>query len=210
MYVNRYSRIADPNEVINFINAHPFGTLVAMQNATGVPIASHIPFWLEQQGDDFFLLFHLAKANDLVDALVAGSKPLAIFQGPHAYISPSWYEKPNVPTWNYQAVHVYGTARPLTVAELESHVAQIMNTYESGFPKGRKFEDFSKKYVEAELKGIEGFAMKIEDVEAAYKLSQNRSAADYSNIVHELRKTGNETDRALASEMERIDNKRNQ
>ena len=204
MYVNRYSRVTDAAEVIDFLRAHPFGILVANHADTGIPIASHVPFCLKQEGDDFYLLCHLARGNELIEALRPDLPSLAIFQGPHAYISPSWYQQANVPTWNYQSVHVYGNSRRLSSGELEEHVAQMMDSYEHKMPKGRQYADFTDENKQRELKGIEGFSIKIDNIEASYKLSQNRTSDDYSNIIQKLRESENGMDRQLAEEMERI------
>lgn len=204
MYVNHYSRIEDPNKVIDFIKAHPFGILVSTQRDTGLPIASHVPFWLKEADGDYFLLFHLARANELIAALRQHAQVLAIFQGPHAYISPSWYRDANVPTWNYQAVHVYGTPAPLSAEALEEHVAEIMDAYESKFAAGRRYGDFTADYKERALRGIEGFSVKIENVEAAFKLSQNRTPEDFQNIVEQLKNSPASLDKELAEEMEKL------
>lgn len=201
MYVAPKNRITDSEEVIAFIKANPFGIMVAAES--NIPIASHIPFGLEEEEGQYFLYGHLSIANELCGALTGATQVLAIFQGPHAYISPSWYEAPNVPTWNYQSVHVYGIPTLLNERELEVHVKKLMEAYESRMPKGRKYEEMTVEYQQKELRGIKGFRMKIENVEAAYKLSQNRNDADHENIVKELKNTGNPVDGYVADAMGR-------
>lgn len=201
MYVPSRFQMTDTKEVVGFIRSNPFGILVASKN--NIPIASHIPFWLEQKGDDYFLSGHLAVANELVKALETGPDVLAIFQGPHAYISPSWYEQPNVPTWNYQAVHVYGEAGLMSEQDAEEHVKILMEAYESAMPSGRKYTDMTEDYRHMELRGIRGFRLRIDNVEASYKLSQNRNDKDYKNIISELEASGDQLNRQVASEMKR-------
>lgn len=200
MYVAPQFRVTDPELVLDFIKSNPFGILIASQS--NIPLASHIPFWLEEREGGYFLLGHLAIANELVSVLETTGQVLAIFQGSHGYISPSWYEKQNVPTWNYQAIHIYGSVTLLSDADLELHVAELMNAYEALVPGGRKYEGLEHDYRQRELRGIKGFRIKIENVEAAYKLSQNRNDKDYQNIVEQLKSSGNPHDHELARTME--------
>lgn len=200
MYVAPHFRVTDPEKVLEFIRSNPFGILVASQS--NIPLASHIPFWLEEREGNYFLLGHLSIANELVNVLLGANQVLAIFQGSHGYISPSWYEKQNVPTWNYQAVHIYGSAALVSDADLELHVGELMNAYEGNIPGGRKYEDMEPDYRQRELRGIKGFRIRIENVEASYKLSQNRNDQDYGNIVEQLKSSGNPHDLELARVME--------
>ncbi len=201
MYVAPHFQMTDPEEVLGFIKSNPFGILVASQS--NIPQASHIPFWLTEEGGSFYLLGHLSVANELIKVLEGAHQALAIFQGSHGYISPSWYEKQNVPTWNYQAIHIYGSVSFLTAEQLEAHVAELMNSYEANISGGRKYEDMSKDYRDKELKGIRGFRIKVENVEASYKLSQNRNDTDHKNIVNELKKSEYSADHDLALAMEK-------
>ncbi|WP_339790748.1 FMN-binding negative transcriptional regulator [uncultured Imperialibacter sp.] len=200
MYVAPYFQMTDADKVLDFIKSNPFGILVASQS--NIPLASHIPFWLEERDGSYFLTGHLSIANELASVLEKVDQVLVIFQGSHGYISPSWYEKQNVPTWNYQAVHIYGSAALLSGPELEAHVKELMDSYESNIPGGRKYEDMTADYREKELRGIKGFRIKIENVEAAYKLSQNRNEKDHANIIEQLKKSANPHDHELAKLME--------
>jgi len=200
MYVAPIFQMTDPDKVVSFIRSNPFGVLVASHS--NIPLASHIPFWLTEEEGSYFLLGHLTIGNELVGAIEGADQVLAIFQGAHGYISPSWYEKQNVPTWNYQAVHVYGRATLLSGPELENHVRELMDSYEGHIPGGRKYDDMTPEYREKELRGIKGFKIKVENVEASYKLSQNRTDKDYTNIVAQLKKSDHPGDHGLADAME--------
>src|SRR4051812_31010638 len=108
MYIPKINLMTNPQEAISFMQRYSFATLVTVNN--GVPSATHLPFVVEQRDDKIVLVSHLAAANPQVQELLQG-KPLVIFAEPHAYISPTHYEhEKNVPTWNYIAVHAYGTA----------------------------------------------------------------------------------------------------
>src|SRR6218665_543935 len=109
MYIPPYYREEDKNKLTGFMLAHNFANLISSNN--NVPVATHLPFVIEQRGEKLFLVSHMAKANPQWQNF-ADNELLIIFQGPHAYISPQHYEKQqNVPTWNYIAVHAYGKAR---------------------------------------------------------------------------------------------------
>ena len=110
---------------------------------------------------------------------------LVMFQGPHAYISSSWYEHENVPTWNYQAVHVYGSASIMSEQELEKDLISLLQKYEHHRKDPVLWETLSPQ-TKKQIKGIVGFKINIQEVQAAYKLSQNRNDEDYHNIIDKL------------------------
>ncbi len=131
-----------------------------------------------------------------------GAKVLAIFPGPHAYVSPRWYTKINVPTWNYMAVHVYGTLTVIDGEELRAALSRLVGNYEQHLPKPVDIGEIGEKQVSAEMRGIVGFRILVEEVQAAYKLSQNRDEQSYQEVVRQLG-AGDETSKAVAAEMER-------
>ena len=110
---------------------------------------------------------------------------LVMYQGPHAYISSSWYKSENVPTWNYQAVHIYGMASILSEQELEQDLTLLLQKYEQHRNNPALWENLSSQ-TKNQIKGIVGFKIKIQEVQAAYKLSQNRNEDDYQNIIDKL------------------------
>jgi len=112
---------------------------------------------------------------------------LVINQDPHAYISSSWYSHENVPTWNYQAVHVYGMASIMSEEELEEDLKLLLQKYEAHREHPVLWDSLSSQ-TKKQIKGIVGFKIKIQEVQAAYKLSQNRNETDYQNIIDELQK----------------------
>lgn len=108
------------------------------------------------------------------------------FQGPHAYISSSWYKEENVPTWNYQSVHVYGKAMVLDREALQQDLTALLQKYEKHRESPVLWDTLSPRLLERELKGIVGFKIDVQEVQAAYKLSQNRDETDYHHIVNKL------------------------
>ena len=186
MYIPKHFKITDVNEVWDFIQKNAFGTIVT--TAQGKPIATHLPLGLNKKSDDYYITGHMAYANPQWKTFeVEEENVLAMFQGPHAYISSSWYKHEDVPTWNYQSVHVYGTASLMRAQELEEDLRSLLHTYESHRKNPVLWEKLSSQ-TKKQIKGIVGFKVKIEEVQAAYKLSQNRNDEDYRNIIDQLNK----------------------
>ena len=186
MYIPKYYKITDLEEITQFIRENSFATLVSIKK--GKPIAVHIPVLLNKIEDDYYLTGHLAYGNPIWKTFEEVNDILVIFNGPHAYISSSWYEQENVPTWNYQAVHIYGKASLIDGKELEQDLTNLLEKYESFRENPVLWNKLSPELLQQEIKGIKGFKIKVEEVQAAYKLSQNRNATDYANIIRELYK----------------------
>lgn len=187
MYIPKLYRNENPEEVRRFIREYGFAILV--NQTEGKLWATHLPLELDEnaQGQEV-LLGHMSRANPQWREMENNAAVMAIFQGPHAYISSSWYDHENVPTWNYIAVHVYGTMKILEGEVLLESLKKLVNRYEAGSEKPVTVEGFSEKFLSSHLKGLVGFEITITDVQAAYKLSQNRDEANHANIVKELEK----------------------
>ncbi|SOC25140.1 PaiB family negative transcriptional regulator [Ureibacillus xyleni] len=184
MFIPKYFQVTDFDEISEFIRMNSFGTIVTTEN--GKPIATHIPMDLIKNGDDDYIAGHMAYANPQWKTFGAGQdSTLVMFQGPHAYISSSWYNHENVPTWNYQSVHVYGTASVMSEQELEDYLTLLLKKYESHRENPVLWEKLSSE-TKKQIKGTIGFKIKIEEVQASYKLSQNRNEEDYHNIIKKL------------------------
>ncbi len=201
MFIPKYYKITDMKEINEFINMNSFATIVAISK--GRPIASHVPLLLNQDQDDYYLTGHLAYGNPLWKAFEDTDQILTIFNGPHAYISSSWYEQENVPTWNYQSVHIYGKASMIDGTELEQDLTKLLEKYEKFRENPVLWEKLSPIMLQKEIKGIKGFKIKVEEVQAAYKLSQNRNNTDYANIIKELYKEGDPHASAVAEAMKK-------
>jgi transcriptional regulator len=126
---------------------------------------------------------------------------LVIFQGPHTYISPTWYNHVNVPTWNYQAVHVYGSPRIVTGDEYYAMLSRLIARHEGG--TSYRMEDLLQDFAEKQMNGTVGFQIAVTRIEANYKLSQNRDDEDYHNIISHLHEREDEMSHAVAEAMKK-------
>jgi transcriptional regulator len=201
MYIPAAFVETDAQVLAALMRDNAFATLVSA--GPGGMIASHVPLLHDPAGGPSgTLLGHLARPNPQVAALEAGAELLAIFPGPHAYVSPGWYAtKPAVPTWNYTAVHAYGRARVLPHEELEPLLRRLSETYEAGRAAPWRFEDQPAGFTGDMMRGIVGFALPIERLEGKAKLSQNRPAADRAGVVAGLTEAGDANSLAIAALM---------
>jgi transcriptional regulator len=199
MYIPRRYEEKDRTKLDAFLKENSFAILISVSN--GIPVGTHLPLLLEKNaaGEDV-LVGHISKGNDQKQSLVNGNRVLAIFAGPHAYISPRWYTKMNVPTWNYISVHIYGTIRIMEGEELKMALSRLMDNYEGSMPQPAKLEHIPQKTFDDDFRGIIGFEIKVDDIQAAYKLSQNRDETSYHQVIHELEQ-GDETAKKVAQEM---------
>jgi transcriptional regulator len=204
MYVPKHFEVAEPAWCHALIEAESFGTLVGTDDA-GTPFATHLPFLLDAgRGRLGTLLGHVARANPQWRYFAAGRPVLAIFQGAHTYVSPSWYEvHPSVPTWNYVAVHAYGV--PVLIDEpgrVRALLARLVETHEAGQPAPWRIDSLADEYVAGMLRGIVAFEIPIERLEGKAKLSQNRGAADRARVRAALGSSDDRLARAVADLME--------
>jgi transcriptional regulator len=176
LYRPTHFRVDDEAALLAFIGEHAFGTLVST-GANGLDV-SHIPFLPERGADGRIrLLGHVARANAQWENLAAAAHVVAIFEGPHAYVSPSWYaEHPSVPTWNYAVVHAHGRVRLMEEAGLRALLERLSRTYEGDRPDAWRFSALPDDYVAKMLRAIVGFELEVERLEGKFKLSQNRPA----------------------------------
>jgi transcriptional regulator len=186
MYTPKHFQNNDPEDVRRFLEANGFGILISQ--TSGQLQATHLPMLLSEDGTK--LTGHLARGNQQSKSFAGPGEVLAIFSGPHTYISSSWYDHQNVPTWNYVAVHVYGTLRISTEDELRASLKQLVDKYEKQSEKPARVEDLPDDYMKHALMGIVGFEIDITSVEATYKLSQNRDAANHQAVINQLEKRG--------------------
>lgn len=200
MYVPPHFAVTDRAALHDFIEAHSFGLLVS--EVGGTPFATHLPFLLDRdRGPHGVLIGHVARANPHWKELAA-RPALAVFSGPHAYVSPRWYEAENVvPTWNYVAVHATGRAVLVEEqGELLDIVRRSVNVYEAGEPHPWAL-DTSGPFVERLLEQIVGFRFEIDALEGKWKLNQNHTADRRAKVVRALDARGGERARAIADLM---------
>ena len=201
MYIPKYFKVSDVKEIWQFVQQNSFGTLVTTDQ--GKPIATHLPLQLVKEGENIYLTGHMAYGNPQWRTFESCDEVLAMFQGPHAYISSSWYKEENVPTWNYQAVHIYGKASILSGEALHQDLAKLMHKYEKHRDNPVVWDQLLPALLERQLKGLVGFKIAVREIQAADKLSQNRTAEDYDNIVKKLYEEQNADAQELAQVMER-------
>ena len=200
MYLPAMFAETDPAKLFDFIERNSFGILVSQVD--GQPFATHMPFLVERNaGPRGTLVGHVAKANPHWRN-AAGQTGLAIFAGPHVYVSPTWYESENmVPTWNYTAVHVYGTMRIVEdEAGLATIVGDMVRFYEQSMPMPWTFDDRTT-YMQRMLSQIVGIRIEIERLEGKFKLNQNRTVEQRQRVVAELERRDDENSAGIAALM---------
>jgi transcriptional regulator len=198
MYIPAHFAVDELPTLHEFIDRHPFGLLISQHD--GAPFATHLPFLFDPPA---LLLGHVARQNPQWRQL-GGQEVLCVFNGPHAYVSPTWYRSEKiVPTWNYVAVHVYGRARlvedPDSIVAL---VAKLTDRFERDMPVPWAF-DANEPFVRKMATQIVGFAVEIERIEGKWKLNQNHPAERRRGVVAALREQGYEDAREIAELMER-------
>ncbi|HIF00458.1 MAG TPA: FMN-binding negative transcriptional regulator [Planctomycetes bacterium] len=203
MYTPPSFVVDDLEALHNFIQAHSFGVLTSVHDKT--PTASHLPLLLERNsGQQGTLVGHMARENPQWKT-AADTEVLIIFHGPHAYISPSWFGDTNVlPTWNYVAVHVYGTLKiEHDPQRLHDIVRRYVNFYEAEMPAPWELESAEDEFVTQLVAAIVGFTITIDRIEGKSKLNQNHGAERQQNVVNGLRQRDWSGDVEIADLMQR-------
>jgi transcriptional regulator len=197
MYIPKHFTIHDEEKKYEMIEQNSFATLFSQHN--GEPYATHLPLLLNRE--TLTLHGHFARPNEQWKD-IENQHVLAIFQGPHSYISPSWYETTNaVPTWNYVAVHVYGELEIVEdEQELLNSLQELVHKYEE--PQSTySLNEVDSNYMAGLSKGIVGFKVKINKIEGKVKLSQNHSVERRNLVIEKLEKVGSEGSREIAELM---------
>jgi len=201
MYIPELYKNEDAEEIRDFIRRNSFAVVV--NQTAGKLWATHIPLLLNvTAGGKELLVGHVSKLNPQAESFTNEAEVLVIFSGPHAYISSSWYDHENVPTWNYLAVHVYGTVRLYNHQEAVLSLKKLVDHFETRSEKPVRIEDLSEKTMR-EAYGIIAFEIEITGVEAMKKLSQNRDNKNHENIIKELHKTNDNQAIAIAEAMKK-------
>lgn len=201
MYIPKAFEITDKIKLYEFIKRNSFGILFSQEEYG--PFATHLPFLIdEKKGEADVLIGHMAKPNPHWKNL-NNQEVLVIFSGPHAYISPTWYNEDNtVPTWNYVAVHIYGTVRIINKKEeLVELMEKTVNFYEASMPNPWNAQ-FDNKFIDGLMNGIVGFEISINKIEGKWKLNQNHSIERQQSLVSGLRTSNHYNSEEVASIME--------
>lgn len=203
MYIPKLFREEDRDRIFEFLRNNNFPALIS--NDGEKLIATHIPVEVTTTENGEWTIFgHMSRANPQWKSF-NGQELLLIFQGPHTYISARWYNHVNVPTWNYTILHVYGKSRELHDGELYSLLSRLVQKHES--ETDYRLESLPQDFVQREMKGVYGFAIEVQSIDAGYKLSQNRNDEDHQNIVDELDKRMDDDSKAIAKVMREHRNK---
>jgi len=199
MYIPDLYKNEDPEAIRSFLKENAFGLLINQTN--GKLWATHIPLELEtnKEGKEI-LQGHIAKENLQWEGFTQNDQILAVFAGSHSYISSSWYDHENVPTWNYSAVHVYGKIKIIEGEAVIESLKKLVDKYERNSECPVRVENLSKKTM-MQARGIVAFEIEIEEIQAVRKMSQNRDDKNYATIISELEKTKNSQAIAVAKEM---------
>lgn len=199
MYTPLHYKNENIEEVREFLKANNFGILI--NQTDGKLWGTHIPMELDvdENGNDI-LHSHISKANPQWESFKSNEEVLAIFHGPHSYVSSSWYEKEEVPTWNYIAVHVYGKVEIMEGDALLASLTKMVDKYEAYSENPVVIANLSEKTMK-QINGIVGFRLTITEIQATYKLSQTRKENDFHNIIKELQNSPDVMAKATAVAM---------
>ncbi len=200
MYVPKLFAIDDVSQLHDFMEKFNFAALVTQRD--GELTASHIPFLLDRSVEPHGVLrAHIAIRNPQIKDLQSGSKALVIFQGPHTYVSPSWYVNPeNVPTWNYTVVHAYGVPKIGNKAAMIALLKDLTAKHEGSFERPWDF-DPNAEWIQKLLMEIVAFEIKIEKLEGKFKLNQNRKPEDREGVIQTLSASDDPLQKAVADLM---------
>jgi transcriptional regulator len=203
MYKLPYFTEEDKDKVIAFMKENSFAVITGFGEQ--YPVATHIPLSVEIMEDGrLFFYGHLMKNTDHHRAFEKNDKVLVIFNGPHTYISASWYSNPqSASTWNYQTVHAKGKIKFTDEEGTYRAIEAITNKYE-GTDTAAAFHQMPKEYIMKMIKAIVGFSVEVESLDNVFKLSQNHSADNRKSIVEHLQQRGDPHSAAIAKEMENL------
>ena len=200
MYNLPYFKEKDQQVVLDFIHQHPFAFLAGCSE-DGKPVATQVPVFIDELEGKLFLSGHLMKNTDHHKAFLINPNVLAVFSGPHTYVSASWYDKKEqASTWNYMSVHAKGQLKFLDEQALLDVLKRTTNHFENNPYSGANFEDLPEEYVQRLSKAIIAFEVEVQELDNVFKLSQNHNEKTYHNIMEKL--NGHDTDgKRIADEM---------
>lgn len=197
MYIPKVNLIDDKEEILSFMKRFNFATIITSKG--NHPNATHLPFVVEEKDGNIVLLSHFAKANTHWED-IEDNDVLVIFTEPHAYISTNNYEKDtNVPTWNYMAIHVYGRGKIVSEDAKNNSLEAMIDFFDVSYRE--KWENLPIEYKQKMTKGIVAFEIEVVNIEAKFKLSQNRSDIEKDNIIKSLSKNKNTNENLIADYM---------
>ncbi len=203
MYDLPYYKEQDEEVIKEFIDQHPFAFLTGC-DADNKPVATQVPVFIEERDGRKILSGHIMKNTDHHRAFLYNEDVLVVFNGSHSYISATWYSNPHqASTWNYISVHAKGTIRFLDEAGLKEVLRKTTLHFEDYEQQSSTvFDNLPSNYIQKAMKSIVAFEIEVTEMENVFKLSQDKDAESYHNIIEELKKQG-ENGRVVAAEMEK-------
>lgn len=202
MYNIPHFKAQDAEEVLQFMKEYPF-IFLAGTDSENKPVVTQVPVFIDERDDKLFLSGHIMRQTDHHKAFEQNKNVLAVFTGPHTYVSATWYTQPMGSTWNYMSVHAKGTIRFGDKEELMAVLRRLTLHYENGdTASSTVFDNLPVGYTESMMKGIVPFEIEIQELQHVFKLSQNRDEESYDNIIVQLKKKGGDA-AAVAAIMEK-------
>lgn len=198
MYIPKMNLVTNKAEILGFMKNYSFAAIITAKN--NYPVVSHLPFVVTEENDRVILTAHFAKANEQWKDIEA-NPVLVVFSEPHAYISPKHYDNIlSVPTWNYVSVHAYGTAEIISEQEAAFDTLNgLMNTYEKDYKT--QWNSLPAEFKLKMLNGIVCFRVRVNDLQAKKKLSQNKNEAERKRIIEELEQSHLSNEQSIAAMM---------
>jgi len=188
----------DPEKLLTIMQENAFATIVTTDEHSA-PVATPLPFLIKKNSDEIKLQAHFAKANPQWKHLEGNTNVLVIFNGPHCYISPSWYKKSGVPMWDYVTVHAYGSAKLFENFQRNQQTAELIAKLTDKYEQGQKDPWKAKNnYPDKMLNAIVGFEIKVHDFQGKVKIGQNKSQEDLEAVVTALGKSSSEQEKSIA------------
>lgn len=202
MYDLPHHKEKDHEEIIQFMKDHPFVFLTG-SDAANKPVATQVPVFIDEKDGKYYLTGHIMRNTDHHKAFEQNNNVLAVFTGPHTYVSATWYTKPVGSTWNYMSVHAHGIIRFGDTHELRSVLQRLTLHYENGNTESTTvFDNLPAEYTERMMKAIVPFEIEITDLRHVFKLSQDRDEESYENIIQQLKKKDGDA-KTIAAIMEK-------
>lgn len=201
MYDLPHHKEEDREVIIQFMKDHPFAFITGC-DVTHKPVATQIPVFIDERNGKYFLTGHIMRNTDHHKAFEQNKNVLAIFSGPHTYVSATWYTKPVGSTWNYMNVHAHGIIRFGDADELRLILQRLSLHFENNnADSATVFNNLPAEYTERMIKAIVPFEIEVTNLQHVFKLSQDRDEESYDNIVVQLKKQGGDA-KAIAEIME--------
>ena len=200
MYCPEHYSKQDKKYRFDFLQQYPFATMVLQGESL---LATHIPVLTKGGPEDFYLYAHIANSNPQYEHIQDGTEALFIFQGPHAYISSSWYTHEDISTWNYAAVHINAKIYRQTAAQLETSLQELVYFFEKDQEKPKYYHDIPQKLIQEHFPRITGFTAQPTKIQAIAKYHQDFDGENVSNICRKLSTTKNAMDNLVVKNIKK-------